>query len=157
MENPLCGQEDGRESLQTASERYYPAPGQKFFLEGGVIDEAKYEYRGPETPSARGIDKNRAISFPSMRIWPYAGNGTEGDMGMMVGEEGRKTKIPILEKIIRNRRGFDPAKHMLQRAMETAGSPRSFAQERQLSGAPGGIMHDWDLKTNIDVVFSTPE
>ncbi|MFR6328796.1 MAG: hypothetical protein ACLUOI_08195 [Eisenbergiella sp.] len=26
--------------------RYYPAPGQKFFLKGGVIDEAKYEYRG---------------------------------------------------------------------------------------------------------------
>nr|WP_304955983.1 hypothetical protein [uncultured Acetatifactor sp.] len=31
------------------SERYYPAPGQKFFLKGGVIDNPKYEYRGPET------------------------------------------------------------------------------------------------------------
>ncbi len=39
---------DGRE-LKTVSERYYPAPGQKFFLKGGVIDEAKYAYRGPET------------------------------------------------------------------------------------------------------------
>ncbi len=30
-------------------ERYYPAKGQKFFLKGGVIDNPKYEYRGPET------------------------------------------------------------------------------------------------------------
>ena len=28
---------------------YYPAPGQKCFLKGGVIDNPKYEYRGPET------------------------------------------------------------------------------------------------------------
>lgn len=39
---------DGNE-LKTVSERYYPAPGQKFFLKGGVIDNPKYEYRGPET------------------------------------------------------------------------------------------------------------
>lgn len=35
--------------LKTVSERYYPVKGQKFFLKGGVIDEPKYEYRGPET------------------------------------------------------------------------------------------------------------
>ena len=39
---------DGNE-LKTVKERFYPAPGQKFFLKGGVIDEPKYEYRGPET------------------------------------------------------------------------------------------------------------
>jgi len=39
---------DGKE-LKTVSERYYPAKGQKFFLKGGVIDNPKYEYRGPET------------------------------------------------------------------------------------------------------------
>ncbi len=35
--------------LKTVRERYYPVKGQKFFLKGGVIDEPKYEYRGPET------------------------------------------------------------------------------------------------------------
>lgn len=35
--------------LETVSQRYYPVEGQKFFLKGGVIDEPKYEYRGPET------------------------------------------------------------------------------------------------------------
>ena len=39
---------DGNE-LKTVKERYYPAKGQKFFLKGGVIDNPKYEYRGPET------------------------------------------------------------------------------------------------------------
>ena len=39
---------DGKE-LTSVLERYYPAPGQKFFLKGGVIDNPKYEYRGPET------------------------------------------------------------------------------------------------------------
>lgn len=39
---------DGRE-LPDVSSRYRPAPGQKFFLKGGVIDNPKYEYRGPET------------------------------------------------------------------------------------------------------------
>lgn len=27
-------------------------------------------------------------------------------------------------------------------------------QERQFFGAPGGIMHDWDLKTNIDGIYA---
>lgn len=27
-------------------------------------------------------------------------------------------------------------------------------QERQLFGAPGGIMHDWDLKTNIEGIYA---
>ena len=39
---------DGNE-LKTVLERYLPAKGQKFCLKGGVIDEPKYEWRGPET------------------------------------------------------------------------------------------------------------
>ena len=141
---------DGRE-LQTVSERYYPAPGQKFFLKGGVIDEAKYEYRGPETlPFEELIKRGYQLPFyadlsrmPEMErkvIW-----------GMMVGEEG-KTKIPILENY--TKRGFDPAKHMLQSYGNGWQSAAFLAQERQLFGAPGGIMHDWDLKTNIDGIYA---
>ena len=71
--------------------------------------------------------------------------------GMMVGEEG-KTKIPILENY--TERGFDPEKHMLQ-SYGTGWQSASFlGQERQLFGAPGGIMHDWDLKTNIDGIYA---
>ncbi len=141
---------DGRE-LKTVSERYYPAPGQKFFLKGGVIDEAKYEYRGPETlPFDELMRRGYKLPFyadlsrmPEMErkvIW-----------GMMVGEEG-KTKIPILENY--TQRGFDPSRHMLQSYGTGWQSAAFLGQERQLFGAPGGIMHDWDLKTNIDGIYA---
>ncbi|MFQ8688894.1 MAG: FAD-dependent oxidoreductase, partial [Blautia sp.] len=141
---------DGKE-LKTVSERYYPAEGQKFFLKGGVIDNPKYEFRGPETLDfeeliKRGYqlpfyaDLSRMPEFERKVIW-----------GMMVGEEG-KTKIPILKNY--NDRGFDPTKHMLQ-SYGTGWQSASFLdQERQLFGAPGGILNDWDMKTNIDGIYA---
>ncbi len=141
---------DGRE-LKTVSERYYPAPGQKFFLKGGVIDEPKYEYRGPETlPFDELMRRGYQLPFyadlsrmPEMErkvIW-----------GMMVGEEG-KTKIPILKNY--TERGFDPTRHMLQSYGNGWQSASFLPQERQLFGAPGGIITDWDLKTNIDGIYA---
>lgn len=141
---------DGRE-LQSVSARFHPAPGQKYFLKGGVIDEAKYEYRGPETlPFEELIKRGYQLPFyadlskmpPLERkvIW-----------GMMVGQEA-KTNIPVLKN--NTDRGFDPTKHMLQ-SYGTGWQSASFlGQERQLFGAPGGIFHDWDLKTNIDGIYA---
>ena len=71
--------------------------------------------------------------------------------GMMVGEEG-KTKIPILKNY--TERGFDPKKHMLQSYGTGWQSANFLEQERQLFGAPGGVWHDWDLKTNIDGIYA---
>ncbi|MDR0689967.1 MAG: FAD-dependent oxidoreductase [Spirochaetaceae bacterium] len=141
---------DGNE-LKTVPERYYPAPGQKFFLKGGVIDEAKYEYRGPET---LGFDElmKRGYQLPF-----YADLTRMPEMerrviwGMMVGQEA-KTRVPVLENY--TERGFDPQKHILQ-SYGTGWQSASFLdQERQLFGAPGGIFHDWDLKTNIDGIYA---
>ena len=140
---------DGRE-LKTVSERYYPAPGQKFFLKGGVIDNPKYEYRGPETLDfdeliRRGYqlpfyaDLSRMPESERRVIW-----------GMMVGEEA-KTKIPIYQNY--TDRGFDPEKHMLQSYGTGWQSANFLEQERQFFGAPGGVMHDWDLQTNIDGLY----
>lgn len=141
---------DGRE-LKTVAERYLPAPGQKFFLKGGVIDEAKYEYRGPETmPFEELVKRGYKLPFyadlsrmPEMErkvIW-----------GMMIGQEG-KTRVPILQNY--TERGFDPEKHALQ-SYGTGWKSASFLdQERQLFGAPGGILNDWDLKTNIDGLYA---
>ena len=56
---------DGRE-LKTVKERYYPAKGQKFFLKGGVIDNPKYEYRGPETLEFDELIK-RGYQLPLLR------------------------------------------------------------------------------------------
>ncbi len=137
--------------LKTVSERYRPAKGQKFFLKGGVIDEPKYEYRGPETmPYDELIKLGYRLPF-------YADLSRMPDeerrviWGMMVGEEG-KTKIPILQNY--TERGFDPTKHALQ-SYGTGWTSASFlGQERQLFGAPGGLMIDWDLKTNIDGIYA---
>lgn len=137
--------------LKTVSERYYPVKGQKFFLKGGVIDEPKYEYRGPETMPfdelmKRGYqlpfyaDLSRMPEDERRVIW-----------GMMVGEEG-KTKIPVLQYY--TEKGFDPAKHALQSYGTGWQSAAFLSQERQLFGAPGGIMHNWDLKTNIDGIYA---
>lgn len=120
---------DGRE-LQTVSERYYPAPGQKFFLKGGVIDEAKYEYRGPETLPFEELMK-RGYQLPF-----YADLSRMPEMerkviwGMMVGEEGKR-KSPFW-KIIRS---ADLIRQSICcRAMETAGSPlRSLPRSASFS------------------------
>ncbi len=141
---------DGRE-LSGVSERYYPAKGQKFFLKGGVIDNPKYEYRGPETLDfeelmRRGYrlpfyaDLSRMPEMERRVIW-----------GMMVGEEG-KTKIPVLQNY--TERGFDPKLHMLQSYGSGWQSASFLPQERQLFGAPGGVMHDWDLQTNIEGIYA---
>ena len=140
---------DGNE-LETVSERYYPAKGQKFFLKGGVIDDPKYEYRGPETLDfetlmERGYqlpfyaDLSRMPEMERKVIW-----------GMMVGEEA-KTKIPIYQNY--TERGFDPEKHMLQSYGTGWQSANFLEQERQFFGAPGGIFHDWDMQTNIPGIF----
>lgn len=141
---------DGRE-LSTVSERYYPAKGQKFFLKGGVIDNPKYEYRGPETLDFDELMK-RGYQLPF-----YADLSRMPEMerkviwGMMVGEEA-KTKIPILQNY--TERGFDPQKDRLQ-SYGTGWQSASFLdQERQFFGAPGGILNDWDLKTNIDGIYA---
>ena len=141
---------DGNE-LKTVSQRYYPVKGQKFFLKGGVIDEPKYDYRGPETMPFDELMK-RGYQLPF-----YADLSRMPDderrviWGMMVGEEG-KTKIPILENY--TQRGFDPTRHALQCYGTGWQSAAFLSQERQLFGAPGGIMHDWDLKTNIDGIYA---
>lgn len=141
---------DGNE-LKTVKERFYPAPGQKFFLKGGVIDEPKYEYRGPETVPFDELMK-RGYKLPfyaDMSRLPKQ----ERDViwGMMIGNEG-KTAVPVLDYY--NRRGFDPAKKAMQ-VYGTGWTSASFSDdERQLFGAPGGIMHDWDLKTNIDGIYA---
>ena len=57
-------------------------------------------------------------------------------------------------KIRDTERGFNPKKHMLQSYGTGWQSAAFLDQERQLFGAPGGIITDWDLKTNIDGIYA---
>lgn len=141
---------DGNE-LKSVDARFRPSPGQKFFLKGGVIDTPKYEYRGPETMPfdelmKRGYklpfyaDLSRMPEDERRVIW-----------GMMVGQEGR-TQIPVLQYY--TDKGFNPEKDMLQSYGNGWKSGDFLGQERQLFGAPGGIITDWNLMTNIEGVFA---
>ncbi len=142
---------DGR-MLKTISERYRPSPGQKFFLKGGgESDFPSYKYKGPDIlPLNSLLEKGYKLPFyadlPGMpeherkAIW-----------GLMVGEEG-KTKIPILRNYMEA--GFDPNKHLLQSYGEGWKSGAFLPQERQLFGLPGGILNDWDLRTNLEGLYA---
>lgn len=141
---------DGR-ILKTVSERYYPAKGQKFFMMGGNIDNPKYAYRGPEIMDFEELAK-RGYKLPF-----YADLSRMPEMerkaiwGLMIGEEG-KTRIPIYENY--KRRGFDPARHILQSYGSGWKSASFLPQERQLFGLPGGVLQDWKLETNIQGIFA---
>lgn len=71
---------DGNE-LKSVSERFNPAKGQKFFLKGGVIDEAKYEYRGPETMPFEELAKKRIQAAVLCRSEQNAGDGKKSYLG----------------------------------------------------------------------------
>ena len=141
---------DGRE-LTSVLDRYLPAPGQKFFLKGGVIDEPKYEWRGPETLPFEELMRRgyRLPFYADLTSMPE--EERRAIWGLMVGQEA-KTHVPIYENY--TERGFDPAKHLLQSYGTGWQSAAFLDQERQLFGAPGGVMHDWNLETNLKNVFA---
>ena len=138
--------------LNEVSQRYHPSPGQKLFLKGGGESYYHlYEYQGPDTLPVdelikRGYklpfyaDLTRMPELERKAIW-----------GLMVGEEG-KTKIPILRAYTED--GFDPEKDLLQSYGDGWTSASFLPNERQLFGLPGGILNDWELKTNIEGLYA---
>jgi len=138
--------------LADIAERYRPAEGQKLYLKGGCDpDIPSYEYRGPDILDVdellkQGYELPFYADLPSMpdcerrAIW-----------GLMVGEEG-KTRIPILHNY--TEAGFDPEKDLLQSYGEGWQSAAFNPRERQLFGFPGGLMNDWELRTNLEGLYA---
>jgi len=138
--------------LTSVSDRYRPAPGQKFFLKGGgEPDFPFYQFQGPETLPVDELlklgyklplfaDLSRMPEHERRVIW-----------GMMVGQEG-KSKVPILEAY--RAAGFDPEHHVLQSYGDGWKSGSFLPQERQLFGLPGGVVNDWHLMTNLEGLFA---
>ena len=138
--------------LETVSDRYRPAPGQDFFLKGGGESYFPlYDYKGPDTlPVDELLEQGFKLPFyadlPGMpeherrAIW-----------GLMVGEEG-KTKIPILK--VYTESGFNPDTDLLQSYGDGWKSGSFLPQERQLFGLPGGMVNDWELRTNLEGLYA---
>jgi succinate dehydrogenase/fumarate reductase flavoprotein subunit len=142
---------DGR-CLTSVSQRYRPAPGQKFFLKGGGESYFHlYEYQGPDIPPAEELLK-KGYKLPFYADLPGMPKDEQKVIwGMMIGQEG-KTKIPILKAY--TKAGFDPNKDMLQSYAEGWTSGYFLPQERQLFGLPGGIVNDWTLRTNLEGLYA---
>jgi succinate dehydrogenase/fumarate reductase flavoprotein subunit len=144
--------------LKTVSERYYPAPGQRFFLSGGG-EGPDYRYRGPQMVPVRGTDyfgPTDGVKFYEAELPLYADlpgmpeHERRAIFGLMIGQEG-KTRIPIYHTF--TQAGFDPDKDMLQ-----AYGQGGFTKWRQASGggviSGGGPVVDWDLMTSLEGLFA---
>ncbi len=138
--------------LKSVSQRYRPAPGQKFFLKGGGESEFPlYEYQGPDTlPVEKLLENGYKLPFyadlPSMP--PHERNVI---WNLMVAQEG-KSRIPIFQRY--EEAGFVPEKDLLQSYGEGWTSASFLPRERQLFGIPGGIVNDWKLKTNLEGLYA---
>lgn len=164
---------DGRE-LKTVEERTRPCPGQKFFLMGGgltenhfflgVVHPNLYEHRGPSMTQ----DLPQRIASGEFKLPLYADlpgmpeHERRVIYGLMIGQEG-KSMVPIYKNY--SDAGFDPDKDLLQvpgLASEhyTMGvlwfGFRGNASPARRVGfcSGGGTIVDWNLKSNLDGLYS---
>ena len=88
--------------LQDVKSRFYPAKDQKFFLKGGNIEQAKYEFEGPETLPYEELKKKgyKLPFYADLSAMPELER--KAIWGLMVGQEG-KTNVPIYKKLYRSR------------------------------------------------------
>jgi succinate dehydrogenase/fumarate reductase flavoprotein subunit len=138
--------------LTSVSDRYYPSPGQKFFIKGGgESDFPSYDFRGPDTPPVKDLVEMgyKLPFFADLTSMPELER--RAIWGLMVGQEG-KTRIPVLRTY--SDAGFDPSKDLLQSYGDGWRSATFQPDERQFFGLPGGLMNDWSLATNLEGLFA---
>jgi succinate dehydrogenase/fumarate reductase flavoprotein subunit len=150
---------DGR-VLSTVSERYHPAPGQKFLGERAMSPKYRHPHIIPDI-----LDRIRKGEY---KLPLYADLPGMPEMerkvifGMMVGEEG-KTKTPIVKTY--KEAGFDPDKDLLQNYTMLMGEMIGMGTDTVSSGLPqqrtfgevgdaGGLVIDWNLKTTLDGLYA---
>jgi hypothetical protein len=151
---------DGR-VLTTVSQRCRPAPGQKFFLDGGGAMSHPhlgiYEYRPPHImPASEWVERMKKGEFtpPFYADLPSMPEHERRVIfGLMVAQEG-KTLIPVYYTY--TRAGFDPDKDMLQcdPYLGWGGKGVGPPQWRKSGFSSGGLVIDWDLKTNLDGLYA---
>ncbi len=143
--------------LKTVSERYRPAPGQKYFLYGRM---GAYPIWGPSLipDLSQRIEKGE-FTLPLYADLPgMPPQERRAIWGLMIYNEG---KCSIIYENY-SKAGFDPDRDMLQLpvmppeqyghgpAWETYG-PRQWREGA--FGGGGGIVFDWDLKSNIEGLY----
>ncbi len=151
---------DGKEI--SYEQRFRPASGQKFFIDGGSIGDSRrlYEICPPVLePNLPELIRKTHYHLPLYADLPgMPEQERRAIFGMMIGNEG---KTFVLRKIY-TERGFDPNKHMLQVPIF---SPEGYINPpvwwyspgvpkwRRL-GRGGGLVVDWDLRTNLEGLYA---
>jgi succinate dehydrogenase/fumarate reductase flavoprotein subunit len=131
--------------LKTVSERYRPAPGQKFFV-GGM----RYDYKGPElTPDWQQRVRKGEFALPIyVDLTSMPEHERKVIFGFMVAQEAR-TLIGTYRTY--TQAGFDPEKDLLQH-YEGSWQGVSLPTWRYITAS--GVIVDWDLKTSLDGLFA---
>ena len=142
---------DGR-ILKTVSERYRPAPGQKFYLMD--MRNQKYDYMGPKLiPDwQQGVRKGEFVLPFYADLSSMPEHERKVIWGMMIAQEAR-TLIPIYRTY--TQAGFDPDQDLLQCYESEAGLGWDGTGPPQWkTAAGGGLIVDWDLKTTLDGLYA---
>lgn len=143
-------------------ERFRPARGQKFFIDGGSIGDPRsyYKIHPPEIdPSLPQKIKKLEYILPLYAHLPaMPENERRAIWGLMVKNEGKTSE---LYKIYKNA-GFDPQRDMLQVpifAPEDYTRPPTWwyskgSYKLRRIGRGGGVVIDWDLRTNLEGLYA---
>jgi hypothetical protein len=146
--------------LTTVSQRYRPAPGQKWILRSASglylpLPENEYvfyEQRGPvdtsRLPDFRKRVENGEYKLPLYADFPsMPEHERRAIFGLMVGQEGH-TWIVYTNL---TQAGFNPDTDLLQSYMLMSGGPTTW---RSVGMVQGGLVVDWDLKTNLPGLYT---
>jgi len=149
---------DGRE-LKTVPQRFQPAPGQKFILAHGLGAYPRYENQWnlpvPDLPER--IRKGEFVLPLYADLTRLSATERRAIFGLMVGNEG-KTRIPVYDTY--TKAGFDPDKDMLQspvmppEAYKSRHWPGGMAVPHWRRFGRGGLVADWDLRTNLEGLYA---
>ena len=149
---------DGQE-LWTPAERFLPSPEQQFMVGHGLRIPPSYENHvkelAPDLPERIRRGEFVLPLYADLSRLPESER--RAIFGLMVGNEG-KTRIPVYDTL--TKAGFDPDHDMLQVPVMT---PDAYAHANSWAGrlvphwrqwGSGGLIVDWDLRTNLEGLYA---
>lgn len=149
---------DGQE-FNTIAERFQPSPGQKYMVGHGLRVPQTYENHvrelAPDLPER--IRKGEFVLPLYADLSRLPEQERRAIFGLMVGNEG-KTRIPVYDTL--TKAGFDPDQDLLQvpvmhpDAYGHANFWAGMAVPHWRQWGAGGLIVDWDLRTNLDGLYA---
>ena len=144
--------------ITSVEERARPAQGQKFMSERATNDPSPYKYGLPTLiKDLRERTRKGEFVLPFYADLPgMPDHYRRAIWGLMVGQEGQ-TNVPLLRTY--TEAGFDANKDLLQSYMMLGSNACEMSpnpQERTFgeAGDAGGIVVDWDLRTDLEGLYA---